>query len=226
MSWLAFVQLLDSALPVGAFSHSFGLETLVQEGRIRDAGELRAFVRAMLWHAWSTTDALAVKASYVYGASGEWERVFELDRLLHAQRIAPETREGMVRIGRRLLSLVTRLHPRLDWEPLAGAVAAGRTPGAFPTVFGFATYRMCIPLAQAAEGYLYTCVAGAANAALRLMSIGQTEAQAVIAELASDIRDAWRAASGLDPFDYRACAPLADAAMLRHETLYSRLFMS
>ena len=35
----------DSALPVGAFSFSNGLETAVAEGLVRDAATLEAFVR-------------------------------------------------------------------------------------------------------------------------------------------------------------------------------------
>ena len=38
--WLAMQQLLDSSLPIGGFSHSFGLETMVQDGRMNHPSQL------------------------------------------------------------------------------------------------------------------------------------------------------------------------------------------
>ena len=46
--WLAYQQLLDSALPIGGFSHSFGLETLVQEERFTTSAELEAYLHPCL----------------------------------------------------------------------------------------------------------------------------------------------------------------------------------
>ncbi|MFC5652939.1 urease accessory protein UreF [Paenibacillus solisilvae] len=226
LPWLALQQLLDSAIPIGGFSHSFGLETLVQEERIRTSNELEAYASAMLAQSWSTADAMVIKAVYRDAAAADWDRLWAVEKLVHVQRTAVETRVGVEKMGRRLLQLLGSIYPETDWTPLTNALRNGSSFATHPLVHGFACYRFGIPLNQAAEGYLYACIVTCINSALRLMSIGQTEGQSIIARLAPLASKAWLAASELEPEDAYSNMPMAEIAMIRHETLYSRLFMS
>ncbi|WP_199622197.1 urease accessory protein UreF [Paenibacillus alkalitolerans] len=224
--WLAYTQLLDSALPVGAFAHSFGLETAAQLGTVRTTEDVASWVRGMLRHVWAPTDALAVKAVYEFGPAGDWRRVWEVDEWQHVSRAAMETRDGVMKMGRRLYKLARAMHPALPWGPLERAVREGLCPGTHPTVHGYVAFHLGIPIGQAAEGYLYGCASAAVNASLRLLSIGQTDAQALLAELLRDVAGAWASVAELPPGRFHANAPAAELYMMRHETLYSRLFMS
>lgn len=224
--WLAMQQLLDSALPIGGFSHSFGLETMVQEGRLLTPQQLYAYAEAMLMQSWATADAMIIRAVYRDAPVQQWERLWAVERLVHTQRMASETRSGVEKMGRRLLQLAGAIHPQLNWTPLSGAMRQGDCMATHPLVYGYACWQLGVTEEQAIQGYLYSCVVTCVNSALRLISMGQTEGQSLIARLAMLTTEAVAIASKLEPEEAYSNMPMAELAMMRHERLYSRLFMS
>ncbi|MDR6554072.1 urease accessory protein UreF [Paenibacillus qinlingensis] len=224
--WLAYQQLLDSALPIGGFSHSFGLETLVQQGRMTTISELEAYIRSMLANSWVSSDSMVIKAAYMHIPNGELSDLWDIDHMLHVQRVGSESRIGVQKMGRRLFQLTRSLYPELNWQPFDEAVSAGRCSSNHPVVHGWVSYHLGVSLDQAVEGYLYTCIMTCINSALRLMSIGQTQGQMLLAKLVPLTGSEWQRVSQLDPKEAYTNSPAGDLAMMQHETLYSRLFMS
>jgi urease accessory protein len=219
-------QLLDSALPIGGFAHSFGLETAVQEGRVSNIAQLETYLETMLLQSWSTGDALIVKAVYESAGCGDWLRIWEIERLVHLQRIGSESRTGVEKMGRRLLQLASAIYPQLDFTPLQQAYRSGDCLATHPLVYGVLCFRLGVSMTQAVQGYLYACIASGVGSALRLMPMGQTEGQALIARLLPQTAAGLALVQKLNPEDAYTNTPLSDLYMIRHETLYSRLFMS
>jgi urease accessory protein len=232
---LSYMQMLDSALPIGAFAHSFGLETCVQSGRVKTLADLQTYIEDALQHSLVPVDGCAVYRVYAALERGNPDAVAETDRIVYVQRGARESRDGTAKMGKRLLKLAETLYPKMRIGELKRLTE--RSGGCtLPVVHAWIVWHLGVPGDDAVRGYLYASVSTLVNGAIRLMSIGQTEGQAVIARcipviaaewdlwLARHVPDSLEDAPALPPI--RSFAFAQEIYAMKHETLYSRLFMS
>ncbi|WP_164931492.1 urease accessory protein UreF [Longirhabdus pacifica] len=221
---LYYVQILDSALPVGTFSHSFGLETYVQENKIQTIKELKQFIHSQLQSSILPFEGLAMKG--IYGALQEhnMDQLAYYNHVLLVQRTARESREAIAKMGKRLWQLSKTIHPWIDFEPLSKSVPNHHMT--LPTMHTFIAYDLSITLDETVKGYAYTNVVTLINSAIRLMSLGQTDGQHIIQEMIPIIHSEWEKIKETPSSEMHSFAIAQEIEAMNHETLYSRLFMS
>ena len=215
LALLRLLQLADSALPVGAAAHSFGLESLVEDGAVTVDG-MESFLLGFLEENGSMEAAFcraAHRLSQVPGEefAAEWR---SLNQRLSARKLARESRDASLSLGRRLLRLASELLPEI---PLPDDVDSHHV-----TAFGLVAGIAGIDERSAVLAWLHQSTAALVSAAQRLAPLGQTRASGMLWRLKPAMRDLAEVAYG----DVSCSAPLPEIAAMRHTKLASRLFMS
>ena len=223
LALLRLLQLADSAVPIGVAAHSFGLETLVEEGAL-DVAQLEEFFRGFLREA-GAVEAAACRAAHRLACALEFDRAgwLRLNAHLSARKPARERRAASATLGRRLLTLAAGLtaSPVLS-EAEQGAKSAG-TDIHHCTAFGLIGGTLSLTEEVTASAYLHQSLTGLVSACQRLMPLGQQAASRLLWRLKPAIMEAaW--AADLDAVP--SFTPLPDLAAMRHPTLPTRLFVS
>ena len=230
---LQLLQLADSAVPIGAASHSYGLETLTSDG-VLDVAGIAGFLVDILDETGRLEGGFC-RAAYRLAVTRpgsdpgafrlSWQR---LNERIAAFKPARESRVASATLGRRLLQLAVSLeeHPLLR-DALTTATGAVRTEIHHAAAFGLICGALGVEEETAVATFLHQMVAGYISAFQRLLPLGQSQAARLLWSLKPAI-EAAASASGNDRDDDEigAFTPILDWASMRHPTLRTRLFIS
>jgi urease accessory protein len=220
---LPLLQLSDSALPTGAFSHSFGLETFLDRGLVHDEDTFGAWLAQFVHTQLTYGDGLAIRLAMEACSTAELR---EVDALLTAQALPRQVREAGVTMGARMLHIASALLGGAELEQYRDDVACGECAGHPALAFALAGRSLQVPVPELVATYLFSTATSLTQNAIRGIPIGQDAGQRVLRRIHPEVAAATARIAVLERRDLGATAPGLEIAQMRHERQRARMFMS
>jgi urease accessory protein len=217
MAWLS------PAYPIGAFSYSSGIEWAVEAGDINNAETLRQWLAVMIAEGGGFCDAVLFVHAHRATAAAD-------DAALHA---VAELAAALVPSKERFLETTAQGRAFLDATKAAWPSPAllrlenvWRGAVALPVAVGVACAGHDIACEQALGAFIHALTANWISAGVRLVPLGQTDGQRVLAALEAVVAATAHRALATPLDEIGSAAFRADLATMQHETQYTRLFRS
>jgi urease accessory protein len=237
LAYLRLLQLADSAFPIGALAHSFGIESLVSAGLLAPA-DLETFLCGYLEEA-GVLEAVFCREAARLGCKsasefpgGHWR---ELNDTLAALKPGREARAGSAALGRNFLRAVLALcESSILRVALEAAEESGRpaSPDRHSGViehspaFGLVGGALAFDEDSVILAYLHQWVASFVSGFQRLLPLGQTLASRILWNLKPAIMEAASRSAAMSVNDVSCFTPLPDWGVMEHPALSTRLFIS
>lgn len=225
-SILSLFQLCDSNFPTGAFSHSYGLETYIQEGHVHDQVTFSEWLHVYLNEQLTYSDGLASRLVYEALEENNLEKVWKIDRMLTVQNLPRETREGTQRMGERMLHLIESLYEMFTLTQYRKRINQKRSFGHPAIVFTIIGHHLAVSKSTTTLFYLYSTTSSLVQNAVRAIPLGQTAGQKTIQEFQGALIQATEKIQNLDEEDFGRISPGLELAQMKHERVNIRIFMS
>ncbi len=226
VAFLAALQLSDSALPIGRFAHSAGLEALITAEADTKEEEFIEVVATHVLESAGPLDGVAVLAAHRLARTGDLPGLFELDLAVTARKLGPSARLASTTCGRRLATLTSVLTA----EPLAtcfcAAVRNGETAGNLAVVHGALAQACGLTQRQAVVVELRSTAAALLSALVRLGRLSAVRAQESLREFGPLLVTAARDAESASIESMRSTAFELEIYALAHPRNDARHFIT
>ncbi len=220
------LQISDSAFPRGSFAHSYGLETYVQEGTVTDAASLAELVESVLLNSKGPLEGVYLREAWKSANSNDMEGLMGLDRSLSAAMPVKSLRDASTSVGRQFLRTAVGYIEDDFLHRYEDRVRTRESSGHYALSLGAASHALGLAPAQGLESLCYGTVSGLISAAVRLIPLGQTDGQRVMASMEGAVSAAVEEAMNRPLEEAWSFGPGHEIRAMSHRRLYTRLFVS
>lgn len=215
LSWLS------PSYPIGAYTYSQGVEFAVEAGLISDKVSCCEWLSDILRYGTGHSDAVLLAATY--SAADDPAAMRHLAEtasvFVPTKEIALENQAQ----GAAFTEITAKTWPCTALDELRQCWDG---PLAYPVVVGAVAAGHGIPRDAVITGYLHALAANLVSAAVRLVPLGQTDGQAILAALEADVATVAESANNSKLEDLSSATLMVDWTSMQHETQYTRLFRS
>jgi urease accessory protein len=215
------LQLASPLLPVGGYSYSEGLETLILQSKIDNRSSLQSWIESELQAGAIRIEAAAMDRAYVAASQGDLARLKYWDRWLSAMRETEELRHQSRQMGGSLTKLAIELTPEI--QELFSTLDR---PCHYAIAFGITAQFWQIDRHATILAYLQCWATSQIGVGVKLIPLGQTAGQQMLWQLLAQLDLLAQTIPTLADDELYACTWGSSLASMQHETLYSRLFRS
>lgn len=214
------LHLASPALPIGTFAYSHGLESAALLGFIEGADDAGTWILGLLRHSLQTWDMPILGRMYEAFDRGDDRAARHWNQRLLSSRPTRELAEENRQLGQALSRVLVSLG-------LSGARYWRAEPDVtYEAMFALASAEWKVPVDAALFAYAFAWCEMLVGAATKIIPLGQTQGQQILAGLTPAIDSAVCQALVLGDDDLSAFAPAHAMVSALHESQYSRLFRS
>ena len=204
MAWLS------PSFPLGAFAYSHGLEFEISEGNVSTSEELYEWLKDILRFGSVWNDLVLFCNSYKTDVNS----LNELSGIAKAFAQSKERYYETIEMGNAFSKIISSIE---------GVYLKGMP---LPIIMGYIAKIENVSLPYILPLYAHSFISNLVSVSIRLLPLGQTDAQKLLFSLFPIIDDVAKEALKSNIGDMRNKCVLADLASMKHETLKVRLFKS
>lgn len=218
LSSIQMMHLADSALPVGGFAFSSGLEAAVKCGMVRTRPELIRYLKSSMQQ-WGGFELPFIGSFY---RDPDAHAFLLFDRMM----LTTTMRKASIAQARGWFRVLADLFPTLGTFDFKQAFKDAGSAVHYLPLLTICLKKAGASEAQVKELYLFTLLRDQISAAVRLGLIGPAAAQSIQSELEQEMGAILEKSENQTLNEARRFTPMTEIAQMLHPSLYTKLFQN
>lgn len=212
---LSLLTLSSTALPIGAYCYSQGVESAIEKGMVHDETSCVSYFQEVL-------EMLLVRFELpvLKRLVESFDNPEQFQYWAELYRASRESKELLAESQQLAFSLNAWIRDVLKQSPSV------KKQLGFVPVYARLCGELGLDLADVLTAYSFTVLENQVLAAVKTIPLGQMSGQRIIWQLHQEIPEAVQAALALDDHEISSALPQYAMLSMSHETQYSRLFRS